>query len=73
MNYKNKSRFDNPYGRLYACTPQTTRSANGVIYPQYGQTDAYMARYNQLAIYNQNMNVEAKVYEDLLAAGMGPY
>ena len=53
------------------------RNRNGevqnVLYPQYQQTDLYMARYNQLAIYNQNMNIQAKVYEDLLNSGMGPY
>ncbi len=44
-----------------------------IIYPQYGQTDLYMASYNQLMVYNQNMNIQAKVYEDMLNSGMVPY
>ena len=44
-----------------------------IAYPTYQQTDLYMTMYNQMAVYNQNMNKQARVYEELLNSGMGPY
>jgi hypothetical protein len=61
------------YGKLNRCyTSEGYRSGN-VVFPRYGETDLYVARYNQLMKYNQAMNVEAKVYEELLNSGMGPW
>ena len=61
------------YRKLNRCiTPGGYRSGN-VVFPRYGETDLYMTRYNQLMRYNQGINIEAKVYEELLNSGMGPW
>ena len=76
MEYKARNRHSLRYGKLTdrSCVRyRGINEDNGIIYPRYLEGDVYMSRYNQLAIYNQNMNIQAKVYENLLDSGMGPY
>ena len=54
--------------------PQYVRKNKQEIkYPTYQQSDAYMSIYNQMAVYNQNLNTQTRVYEELLNSGMTPY
>jgi hypothetical protein len=74
-NSTKHSKFTRRYGPLSQCPapPPTKRSASGVIYPQYGETDTRMNAVNQLSVYNQIMNIQAQNYEYYLDSGMGPY